>query len=170
MTTNAGGITDAMAALLEYPSAGFPALLDACRAYASIVDPEIASGLERFASSIEGLSGPQLQELYSETFDFSESCTLDIGWHLFGDRHERGMFLSELRPELTASGIAERSELPDYLPHVLMLLSRADPSRAAELRATVCRAVEKLISNLHERHSPYEHLVGSAFAAATRGA
>lgn len=170
MTTTAGGISDALAALLEYPSAGFPALLDACRAYASVTDPEIASGLERFASSIDGLSGPQLQELYSETFDFSESCTLDIGWHLFGDRHQRGMFLSELRPELAAAGIDEGLELPDYLPHVLMLLSRSDPARTAVLRETVGRAVEKLIAALHEKQSPYEHLIASAFAAATQGA
>jgi hypothetical protein len=34
----------------------------------------------------------------------------------------------------------------------------------------VQRAVEKLMTNLHERQSPYEHLVGSVVAAATRGA
>ena len=170
MNAIAGGVTDAMAALLEYPSPRFPALLEACRSYASSVGPEVAGGLERFAASVEGLSRAQLQALYTETFDFSESCTLDIGWHLFGDRHQRGMFLSELRPELAAAGIDERLELPDHLPHVLMLLSRSDPSKTAPLRTMVRRAVEKLTTNLHERQSPYEHLVGSAFAAATRGA
>jgi len=164
------GITDAMAALLEYPSPAFPALLEGCRAHASDLDPEIASGLERFAAAVAGLSTRQLQALYTETFDFSERCTLDIGWHLFGDRHERGMFLSGLRPELAAAGIDERLELPDHLPHVLMLLSRSDPSTAPQLRAMVRSAVERLTANLQERQSPYAHLVASAFAAATRGA
>ena len=170
MTAMAGGITEATAALLEYPSARFPELLEACRAAAANGAPEVAGGLEQFAACIAGLSHTQLQELYAETFDFSESCTLDIGWHLFGDRHERGMFLSELRPELAAAGIDEGLELPDHLPHVLTLLSRSDSSRTAELRTMVRRAVEKLMTHLHDRQSPYEHLVGSAFAAATRGA
>jgi nitrate reductase molybdenum cofactor assembly chaperone len=159
-----------MAVLLEYPLADFPALLRECRARALNGDPDVRNGLERFAASVQGLSEGQLQELYADTFDFSESCTLDIGWHLFGDRHERGMFLSELRPRLAAAGIDERLELPDHLPHVLMLLSRSDLSKASELRSIVQRAVETLIANLHERKSPYEHLVASAFAAATRGA
>ena len=170
MTAMTGRISDAMVALLEYPSARFPELLEACRTAATNSAPDVAAGLERFAASIAGLSRTQLQELYTETFDFSESCTLDIGWHLFGDRHERGMFLSELRPELAAAGIDERLELPDHLPHVLTLLSRSDSPRLAELRTQVQQAVEKLMANLHERQSPYEHLIGSAFAAATRGA
>lgn len=170
MTGIANGITDALAALLEYPRSDFPALLRACRASVFGGDPDVASGVERFAKSVQGLSAVQLQELYADTFDFSESCTLDIGWHVFGDRHQRGMFLSELRPQLAAAEIDERLELPDHLPHVLILLSRSDPSKTSELRDVVKRAVEKLVAHLHERRSPYEHLVASAFAAATAGA
>jgi nitrate reductase delta subunit len=170
MTAMAGGITEAMAALLEYPSAQFPELLEACRAAAATGAPEVAGGLDQFAASIAGLSRAQLQELYTETFDFSERCTMDIGWHLFGDRHERGMFLSELRPALAAAGIDERLELPDHLPYVLTLLSRSDPSRVTELRPMVQRAVEKLMTNLHERQSPNVVLVGCVVAAGTRGA
>jgi nitrate reductase delta subunit len=167
MTTQAVNLVDALAALLEYPSAGFSALLEACRDYASTADPEIKVGLERFALGVHGLSAVQMQELYTETFDFSESCTMDIGWHLFGDRHERGMFLSDLRPVLAAAGITELLELPDYLPHLLLLLSRSDPSQNTELREKIRRGVETLRAGLHERRSPYEHLVTSAFAAAT---
>lgn len=170
MILRPAGVADGLAALLEYPSSAFPELLEECRAHEALLTPEAAAGLERFAISVQGLPKTTRQELYTETFDLNAGCTMDMGWHLFGDRHERGVFLSELRAQLAGAGIAERSELPDYLPRLLVLLHRSDPSRTAELREMVGRAVEKLVAALHERNSPYEHLVTSAFAAAMRGA
>ena len=147
---------DRLAPLLAYPTASFPA-------------PDVAAGLERFTFAVRRISITELQELYADTFDLNASCTLDVGWHLFGDRFERGAFLSELRPELQAAGIAEGAELPDYLPHLLILMERASPARAAALGQLIRPAVEKLEAALHARSSPYEHLVRSAFTAACRG-
>lgn len=163
-------LVNALASLLEYPTASFPSVLEACRARASRLEPEAAGGLERFASSVQGLSKAQLQELYTETFDLSPGCTMDIGWHLFGERHARGVFLSELRPLLEKAGIAERAELPDYLPRLLVLLHRTDPSESPDVREAIRRGVATLTAALGERKNPYEHLVTSAFAAASRGA
>jgi nitrate reductase delta subunit len=164
------GAVDRLAALLEYPSATFAAELAACRGNVAALTPEVISGLERFAAAVDGLSTTALQERYTETFDFSAACTLDIGWHLYGERYERGVFLSELRPQLANAGIAEASELPDYLPRVLVLVDRLGPARGAALRPLVARAVATLIAALGERGSPYAHLVASAFAAASGGA
>jgi nitrate reductase molybdenum cofactor assembly chaperone len=163
-------LVDDLASLLEYPTAAFPSVLDACRARASHLEPEAADGLERFATSVRGLSKGRLQELYTETFDLSPGCTLDIGWHVFGERHARGVFLSELRPLLEKAGIAERAELPDYLPRLLVLLHRTDSPELADVRDAIRRGVATLTAALGERQSPYEHLVTSAFAAASRGA
>jgi nitrate reductase molybdenum cofactor assembly chaperone len=165
-----GSPVESLAALLEYPSASFGAQVEECRAVASRLKPEVAAGVERFADAVRGLSRSALQELYTQTFDLNAACTLDIGWHLFGEQYERGRFLSELRPQLAAAGIDEKGELPDYLPRLLLLLHRSDPTRTAELREMVRRAVEKIAGALHERRSPYEYLVTSAFAAASRGA
>ena len=170
MTSDPPSVVERLASLLEYPSSSFAALLEECRRQAFTLKPAEAAGLERFAVSVQGLSRSQLQELYTETFDVNAGCTMDLGWHLFGDRYERGVFLSDLRPQLAAAGIAEQSELPDYLPRLLVLLHRSDPSGAIELRGHVGRALEKLTTALRERKSPYEHLVTSAFAAASRGA
>ncbi len=160
---------DRLARLLEYPTASFTTRLEECQSTASGMAPDVAAGLERFAVAVRHLSMAQLQELYAETFDMNSSCTLDVGWHLFGDRFERGGFLSDLRPELLAAGIAERAELPDYLPHLLILMERAAPARAAALAQQIRPAVEKIEAALHACGSPYEHLVRSAFAAACRG-
>jgi nitrate reductase delta subunit len=160
---------DLLAPLMAYPTASFATLLDECQAKASGIAPDVAAGLERFAASVRHLSTAQLQELYTETFDMNAGCTLDVGWHLFGDRFERGGFLSDLRPELQAAGVAEGAELPDYLPHLLILMERAAPARAIALGQLIRPAVEKIETALHACRSPYEHLVRSAFAAACRG-
>lgn len=165
----AASLVDRLAFLLEYPSTGFDEALDECRR-AAAPGSDAAAAVERFAAGVGGLVRSQRQELYTETFDLNARCTMDIGWHLFGDRYERGAFLGDLRARLAAAGIAERDELPDYLPRLLVLMDRSAPAATAELRDTVRRGVDQLVAALHDRQSPYEHLVKCAFAAASRGA
>ncbi|MFN7998461.1 MAG: molecular chaperone TorD family protein [Bryobacteraceae bacterium] len=74
-----------------------------------------------------------MQELYVQTFEFNPACTLEIGWHLFGENYERGEFLVRMREQLRRHGIVESSELPDHLCHILPLLDRLDSQEAAEL-------------------------------------
>jgi nitrate reductase delta subunit len=76
---------------------------------------------------------PGMQELYVQTFEFNPACTLEIGWHLFGENYERGEFLVRMREELRRYGIAESSELPDHLTHLLVLIGRLEHREAAEL-------------------------------------
>jgi nitrate reductase delta subunit len=160
---------DRLVDLLEYPTTTFPASLEACLARADDLPPDAAAGLRDFAGAVRDMSIARLQEIYTQTFDLDPDCTLDIGWHLFGERFERGAFLSELRPRLAANGIDERGELPDFLPHLLRLL-RCEPTETGELRPSIARAVSMLASALAQRGSPYHHLVTGAFAAASRGA
>jgi nitrate reductase delta subunit len=163
------GLIDRLAGLLDYPQRGFETALADCLSSVPATDPEIGGELERFAAAVGHLSLSQLQQVYTETFDLSGSCALDIGWHLFGDRLERGGFLADLRSELRAAGIDEGEELPDYLPHVLMLIARVTPARAEELRRTIRPAVDALARALRARGSAYEHLLKSACAAACQG-
>jgi nitrate reductase delta subunit len=76
---------------------------------------------------------PGTQELYVQTFEFNPACTLEIGWHLFGENYERGEFLVRMREQLRRYGIAESSELPDHLTHLLVLIGRMEHEEAAEL-------------------------------------
>ena len=76
---------------------------------------------------------PAMQELYVQTFEFNPACTLEIGWHIFGENYERGEFLVRMRDLLRRHGIAESSELPDHLCHILPLLDRLEPEEAADL-------------------------------------
>jgi nitrate reductase assembly molybdenum cofactor insertion protein NarJ len=76
---------------------------------------------------------PAMQELYVQAFEFNPACTLEIGWHLFGENYERGEFLVRMREQLRRHGIAESTELPDHLTHLLPLVDRMDHNEAAEL-------------------------------------
>ncbi|MGE5571353.1 MAG: nitrate reductase molybdenum cofactor assembly chaperone [Rhodospirillales bacterium] len=88
---------------------------------------------------------PTMQELYIQTFEFDPACTLEIGWHLFGENYERGEFLVRMRGQLRQHGIAETSELPDHLTHVLQLIGRMKPGEAARLVGeSVLPALEKI--------------------------
>lgn len=75
----------------------------------------------------------EAQELFVQTFEFNPACTLEIGWHLFGENYERGEFLVRMREQLRRYGIAESTELPDHLTYLLALISRVEASEAAEL-------------------------------------
>jgi nitrate reductase molybdenum cofactor assembly chaperone len=151
-------IVDRLALLLEYPDRTFFRLLEECRA----VEPEI----EPFASGVSTMPLAALHELYTKTFDLNAGCTLDMGWHLFGERPERGAFLADLRSRLASARVDEGTELPDYLPQLLKLLVRLPPNDASRLHATLAPAVDRLVATLAANGSPYESLVKRAFAAA----
>jgi nitrate reductase delta subunit len=103
---------------------------------------------------------PGKQELYVQTFEFNPACTLEIGWHLFGENYERGEFLVRMREQLRRYGIVESSELPDHLTHLLALIGRMEHEEAAELAGHfLLPALAKIQDGLKE--NPY----GSVIAA-----
>jgi nitrate reductase assembly molybdenum cofactor insertion protein NarJ len=107
---------------------------------------------------------PAMQELYVQTFEFNPACTLEIGWHIFGENYERGEFLVRMREQLRRHGITESSELPDHLCHILPLIDRLDPEEAADLVGQfVLPALAKIKDALNG--SAYQDLV---VATATR--
>jgi nitrate reductase assembly molybdenum cofactor insertion protein NarJ len=103
---------------------------------------------------------PAGQELYVQTFEFNPATTLEIGWHLFGENYERGEFLVRMRGLLRRHGIAESTELPDHLTHLLALISRMDHDEAAELAGLfLLPALGKIKDAL--KGNPYAALIGA---------
>ena len=158
---------ECLASLLDYPDRRFSQRLAECRAAAASLDASAALDLERFAEAIADEALPALQERYTRTFDLNSACTLDMGWHLFAERPERGAFLADLRPKLASAGLDERDELPDYLPHLLKLIARMSAEEGASLYMTLAPAVDRLLAALSG--SPYACLVRSAWAAGRVG-
>ncbi|HWQ55728.1 MAG TPA: molecular chaperone TorD family protein [Bryobacteraceae bacterium] len=100
---------------------------------------------EELADRLTYPDDPAAQELYVQTFEFNPACTLELGWHLYGENYERGEFLVRMRGELRRHAIAETTELPDHLTHVLRLIGRMDAGEAARLAGeAVLPALEKI--------------------------
>ena len=117
-----------------------------------------AISYDALANRLRYPDAPAAQELYVQTFEFSPACTLEIGWHLFGENYERGEFLVRMREELRRHGIAESTELPDHLTHLLPLIGRMKYGDAAELAGQfVLPALAKIRESLSE--NPYTAVI-----------
>lgn len=155
-----------LARTLAYPDAATPALVAECGAAGGWAESAAADSLRQFAEAMAGQTVEAMQERFTGAFDFDPKCSLDIGWHLYGDNYDRGDFLVRMREALAAHGIEEGVDLPDHLPHVLRLLARLRPDAAAELAtASIVPAVDKILAGLDGRGTPYEHVVRSIHAA-----
>jgi len=152
-----------LASLLRYPSDGYPNDAPYCCDLLANTVPAIAAPLGEFLEQTRGLSVEDLQTLYTKTFDLDPICSLELGWHLFGENYERGEFLVKMRGELRRLGVKESTELPDHLSHVLEALGRMEPEKAAYLAGScVFPALHKMIAGIRGKSNPYENILLAA--------
>ena len=144
----------ALAALLTYPEENYRQGVEAAT---SLGPTECRELLAQFVDSINGLQIWELQELFTRTFDMNPVCSLELGWHLFGENYERGLLLVRMREELRRFEIQESTELPDHLTHVLELLGRMDHARAEDFAAAcVLPALSKMITAVDSKGNAYQ--------------
>jgi nitrate reductase delta subunit len=143
-----------LAAFLTYPGEDYGQHVESALCLAPAECREL---LAQFAESIEGLQISELQELFTRTFDMNPVCSLELGWHLFGENYERGLLLVRMREELRRFEIQESTELPDHLTHVFELLGRMDHARAEDFTAAcVLPALSKMIVAMEGKGNPYQ--------------
>lgn len=121
---------DLLADLLSYPSNETRNALDRCRTQLRSDAPDAVASLDRFAEQTSSMSTEELQELYTQSFDLNPTCSLEVGWQLYGENYSRGELLVEMRKTLRRLGVAETTELPDHLTLVLAALGRMDAEEA----------------------------------------
>lgn len=154
-----------LAALLRYPSEGYVGEAACCCDALSASSPEIALPLRELIDQTRSLSLEDLQALYTATFDLDPVCSLEVGWHLFGENYERGEFLVRMRGELQRLGVKESTELPDHLSHALQALGRMKEDEAADFAAAcLFPALDKMSAGIKDKANPFENVL----AAATR--
>lgn len=154
-------IHEDLAALLDYPSEGWLALIESCGDLIAGEIPESSDAFTSFRETVITLSLSDLQEVYTRTFDLSPVCTLDIGYHLFGENYKRGVFLANLRETEAPFDLGQEHQLPDYLPVLLRLLTKLDDEelRSALIVDCMIPALEKMLKTLGEGENPYRHLI-----------
>ncbi|MBI3664404.1 MAG: molecular chaperone TorD family protein [Acidobacteria bacterium] len=163
---------DQLAALFEYPGKDYAERVSRCAAALAAVQPDAASTLEEFCGQVRGRTAEELQEHFIQTFDLNPDCSLELGWHLFGENYDRGTYLVKLRGLLRRFGLAETHELPDHVTYALALLGRM-PEAEAEEFAIACvlpalqkiRAAVKKENSFHTLLEVVAALLGSRFAA-----
>ncbi len=112
-----------LAALFEYPDADFP---DKVLAIKNLLDsnyPKAAKQLHQFLAFLPSHDLLIMQELFTRSFDVQAIATLDLGYVLFGDDYKRGEMLANLNREHNEAGNDCGTELADYLPNILRLMS-----------------------------------------------
>lgn len=146
-----------IAALLQYPEAGY---CDRVMSAAAVLSGKACEQMEALAADLAGWELSQLEEAYIRVFDLNPDCTLDIGWHLFGEDYARGEFLVKLKAEHRKYGTEDPAELPDHLPSVLRLLAEMPESDAPEfIRGFLSPALAKIRANAKEEESPFARLL-----------
>lgn len=154
---------DLLAAVVDYPD---EYLEDALAQAAAMADaPAVRGPLQSFGEVLSQLSLDEMREHYVTTFDFSPSCSLELGFHLYGDSHERGAFLVRLLDGMRRIGLDPKGQLPDHLTCVLALVGRDEPDHAADFAVKIAPAIDQVRRALVERHSPYAEVVGAVRAA-----
>jgi len=153
-------IYDALATLLTYPEADYPCRIAAVIEHApAACRPQLAE----FQTAARALGITELQELFTRTFDLNPVCSLELGWHLFGENYERGVLLVRMREELRRHQLSESGELPDHLTEVLRLVGKMDHERAADfVAACVLPALEKMLPAFDGKENLFEHLLLAA--------
>ena len=89
-------------------------------------DVVLASKFKAFVEFHTDKQISELEEHYIKTFDVQATCHLDIGYIIFGDDSKRGRFLYHMKEEQEKIGNDCGSDLADFLPNVLTLLSKTE--------------------------------------------
>ena len=164
------GTFTSLAALLTYPEEDYRERIEACGRGLQSSGEETQALVESFRTALQDLDTAQLQELFIQTFDLNPVCSLEKGWHLFGENYDRGLLLVRMRRELRRHGLVETSELPDHLSHALLLLDRMEREQATDFAAAiVLPALAKMLLAMKDKQNPFENVLQAA-EQALRGA
>jgi nitrate reductase delta subunit len=152
---------DLLAEMFEYPRRGdYGALLTRCIDALRHNYPAAIDSLAPLRDHVATMSLEQVQELYTRTFDINPVCTLEIGWHIYGEDYARGALLVKMREQLREANLTESQELPDHLTHVLALLGRLAGDEADELASRyVLPSLDKMLKSASATVYPYLALI-----------
>ncbi len=151
---------DALASAMTYPDTEFESKLADCLSALDEADKSTRDRVAGWAEHMRDMTPEAREEAYTRAFDMSPRCTLEIGWHLFGETYDRGTFLVWMRGQLQNFSLEEATDLPDHIRHVLPVLGRMDGADADKFSsACVLTSLETIREGLKGLDSPYETLI-----------
>lgn len=151
----------ALAGAFSYPSSEREKFIDEWRKTVCEITPESEQELELFIEHIKQKTLAEQQEYYISTFDVQALCYLDVGYVLYGEDYNRGVFLANMKKEQKNAGNDCGSELPDHLPNVLTLLPKMNDTALAEelIVSMLIPAVEKMVGSFRIEGNVYQGML-----------
>ena len=154
MTNEKGAILKLLSLCLAYPDA--QALPEMESVTAGLADPVAAERLSHFMALVKARPLLELQEHYTAVFDMDPAASLNLTYHLMGDREERGRALAELLEGYLRAGFEPAAnELPDYLPLMLEFMAVSSPTEPPPMIRRCLATVPAVAGRLKEAGSPY---------------
>jgi nitrate reductase delta subunit len=153
-------IYDQLAELFVYPGAEYRRGLQDCLEVVGSDHPQAAEHIAKFIALVADVDRNGIEELFTRTFDLNPECCPELGWHLFGERYERGSFLVWMRSQLRLYDIDEGTELPDHLMYAMRVLARME-DEVADRFATeaIISAIDRMLASVEGKKNPYENLL-----------
>ncbi|MCP4583679.1 MAG: hypothetical protein GY839_18875 [candidate division Zixibacteria bacterium] len=146
----------ALANLLIYPDDNLQDSINECANILKASGSTAVEPIKGFARYVRESSIEDMQEYYTQTFEFNKERALEVGWHLFGERYERGMFIVRMRQTLRQLNLAESTELPDHLAHVLAALGMMGDREAKDFATLIVMpAIQKMLAGFKEKENQY---------------
>lgn len=142
-------------ALLRYPDAELVAALPSI--HRAVIDERIphSHDIAELVDVWRSLPIGDLQARYVERFDMHRACSLDMSWHQFGDRRQRGLVLLNLVQTYQRHGFGPASgDLPDWLPLMLEFAADAPGGAGRDLLVDWRTAIELVRRELGEMRAP----------------
>ncbi len=148
--------------IFKYPTPARSAFVDEWRKIVQMAVPGLMPKLDSFIEHIQQKTIARQQEYYIATFDVQALCYLDVGYVLYGEDYNRGVFLANMKNEQEKAGNNYGSELPDHLPNMLTLLPKLrDENLAEELVVSMMvPALEKMIESFQSAGNVYQGTLG----------
>lgn len=154
-----------LGALFAYPTTDYVAALNRCILVLDNAEGDAGRILRPLLERVESMTPAEVEEMYTRTFDINPVCTLEVGWHVYGEDYARGAFLVKMREMLRQHNLPESSELPDHLTHVLVLLGRLQGEEADHLASRyMLPALQKMLDGMKEGEQPYKALLKTVWA------
>jgi nitrate reductase delta subunit len=157
MTDDRKALLKLLSLCLAYPDAEARGILPEMEAAAkSLGDPLARERLTHFITLMTAQPLLDLQAHYTAVFDLNPSSSLNLTYHLMGDREDRGRALAELIEVYRQAGFAPAvNDLPDFLPLVLEFLAVTAGGENHELIRRCLATVPTIAQRLRDRNSMY---------------
>ena len=164
----------AIGALLDYPTPDLQAAADeieqALREERAIPGAEL-EGVGAFIDRLRSTDIMDLQEYWIGLFDRSKRLALHLYEHSYGESRDRGQAMVNLALTYRMNGFElNASEMPDYLPLFLEVLSASPEVHARRYLTDALEIIEALRIRLEERDSTYAALLSALVTLASRQA